>query len=226
MNNIVEFRSRRPGPEAEIQEVVEQRISTLFASSLASDFWAGSSLPLGAGIPDLVIASYHREVLALAAVDMDDSEILAYLRVVGRAKTATIAERLRTPERIVRKKLQALLDLEALSVSSEEVFTLATPWGQILREIITIEVKVADWQRALEQAARNRIFAHRSYVAFPLATAERIRSRPMFARLGLGIIGVTPDQGARVVRKARRRQPLVWSYYYKLASLIARNCSD
>jgi hypothetical protein len=180
-------------------------------------------LPLGAGIPDLVIASYHRQVLALAAVEIADSDILAYLRVVGRAKPDTIAERLRTSALIVRKKLQTLLDLEALAVSGDEVFTLASPWRQILPEIVTIEVKVADWQRALEQASRNRIFAHRSYVALPQPTAERVRSQPMFARLGLGIIGVAPDQSVTVVRKPRRRQPLVWAYYYRLASLLARN---
>src|SRR5574340_1365744 len=112
VNNVVHYRSRRPGPEAEIQDVVAQRIPTLFPSSLASDFWTAASLPLGAGIPDLVIASYHREVLALAAIEIDDSEILAYLRAVGRAKLETIARRLRTPERIVRKKLQTLLDLD------------------------------------------------------------------------------------------------------------------
>jgi len=218
---VAQFRAKRPGPESVIQDMVAERVSSLIKADDA-DIWTAASLPLGAGIPDLVVASYHREVLALANVDVSHAEILAYLRVVGRARPETIAERLRTPEGTLRKQLETLVDARALSVY-DGVFVLPEVWKHILPEIVTIEVKVSNWQRAVEQAARNRIFAHRSYVALPHRTAERVRAEPVFAQLGLGLIAVIEEETVRVIRKPRRRQPVVWTYYYKLASVLARS---
>lgn len=221
---ITHFRPRRPGPELAIQDMVAKRASSFIRASDA-DVWTAASLPLGAGEPDLVVVSYHRDVLALANVDISHAEILAYLRIVGRARLATIADRLRTPEKAVRKRLEALVDARALSVS-DDLFTLPPLWKEILPEIVTIEVKVSDWQRAVEQAARNRIFAHCSYVALPQRTAQRVQMEPLFRRLGLGLVGVTEEKVIEVIRKPRRRQPVVWTYYYKLASVLARSFFD
>ena len=218
---VTQFRPRRPGPEGAIQDTVAERVSSFITPSDA-DVWSAAALPLGAGVPDLVVASYRREVLALANVDISHFEILAYLRVVGRAHPVTIAERLRTPEKILRKRLDVLVDACALVVSND-IFILPPVWKQILPEIVTIEVKVADWQRAVEQAARNRIFAHRSYIALPQRTAERVRMEPLLGQLGLGLVSVTAEKTIEIIRKPRRRQPVVWTYYYKLASIIARS---
>jgi hypothetical protein len=220
-SEITQFRPRRPGPELRIQETVEARIHTILGTT-ASDIWTAAGLPLGAGVPDLLVASYHREVLALAKVDISHSEILAYLRVVGRARLETIAERLGMPERATQKRVEALLDARVLSVSGD-VFALPPQWREILPEIVTIEVKVSDWRRAIGQAARNRIFANRSYVAVPQRVAERIRTEPMFGQLGIGLVGVSEEKTVRIFRKARRRQPVVWAYYYKLAAVLARS---
>jgi hypothetical protein len=221
---ITQFRPRRPGPESVIQETVEKRVYSFIAPTDA-DVWTAAALPLGAGVPDLVVASYHRDVLALAHVDISHSEILAYLRVVGRARLDTIAERLQIPEKAAQKRLEALLDARALSVS-DDVFILPPLWRHILPEIVTIEVKVSDWRRAVEQAARNRIFAHRSYVALPQQTAERVRMEPLFGQLGLGLVGVTDEKAVQILRKPRRRQPVVWTYYYRLATVLARSFSN
>ena len=74
-----------------------------------------------------------------------------------------------------------------------------------------------------EQAARNRIFAHLSFVALPDKTAQRVRTEALFSRLGIGLISVSEDGAASVIRKPRRTQPTVWTYYYQLASLLARS---
>ena len=220
-SGIVQFRQPRPGPELVIQDMVAKSAPSLIMGT-GADVWTAASVPLGAGEPDLVVASYHRQVLALANVDISHSEILAYIRVVGRARLETIAERLRTPKKEVQKRLDALVDARALAVS-DNVFTLPRLWKRILPEIVTIEVKISDWQRAVGQAARNRIFAHRSYVALPQGTARRVRMEPLFGQLGLGLIGVTDEKMVDMIRKPRRRQPVVWAYYYKLASVLARS---
>jgi hypothetical protein len=221
---ITQFRQRRPGPELLIQETVEQRVRSLMGSSDA-DLWTAAGIPLGAGVPDLVVVSYHRDVLALANVDISNAHILAYLRSVGRARLETIADRLQISEKSAQVRLEVLLDAHALEVCAD-VFALPTVWREILPEIVTIEVKVSDWRKAVEQAGRNRIFAHRSYVALPERAAQRVRVEPLFGQLGLGLIGVADDKSVHVLRRARWRQPVVWAYYYRLAGLLAKSFSN
>ena len=214
------FRSHRPGPEAVIQDVVAERLPNLFPPS--PHWWTAASLPLGAGIPDLILVSYHPEVFALAHVDLSDAQILAYLRAVGRAKLETIARRIGASPKTLSRRLEVLVDAAAVFTASES-FVLSPLWREILPEIITVEVKVSNWQRALEQAARNRIFAHRSFVALPDKVAQRVRPEPLFQQLGIGLLSVADDDSVSVLRKPRRRRPSVWTYYYRLASLVARS---
>jgi hypothetical protein len=101
------------------------------------------------------------------------------------------------------------------------LFSLTPLWRDVLPEIVTIEAKIKNWQEAVEQAARNRVFAHRSFVALPESLARRVRSEGILQRLGLGLLSVGDDLGTRISRRARRHRPRVWSYYYKLATLLA-----
>lgn len=217
---VTQFRPRRHGPEAIMQDIVTGRIPELFAPNQHS--WTASSVPLGAGIPDLVVVSYNPQVFALTNVELADAQILAYLRAVGKARLETIAQRMRTSPKKLSDRLDCLVEGAAIETSSN-TFSLSPPWRQILPEIITIEVKVSNWQRAIEQAARNRIFAHLSYVALPDKTALRVRTEALVGQLGIGIISVSGDGAASVIRKPRRTRPTVWTYYYQLASLLARS---
>jgi DNA-binding Lrp family transcriptional regulator len=220
---VTQFRARRDGPEALMQDVVVHRIPDLFCPTQNS--WTAASLPLGAGVPDLVVVSYDPQVFALAHVDLTDAQILAYLRAVGKARLDTIAERMGTSPKKISGRLSSLVEAEAIATTAN-TFSLSPLWRQILPEIVSIEVKISKWQRAIEQAARNRIFAHRSFVALPQKVVERIRSEKVIAALGIGLISVSEDGTAKVVKKPRRRHPTVWTYYYQLASILARSQSN
>jgi len=217
---VTQFRPRRHGPEAIIQDIVAGQIPELFCPSPHS--WTAASVPLGAGIPDLVVVSYNPQVFALANIELSDAQILAYLRAVGKARLETIAMRMGTSPKKLTDRLTCLMDGSAIETSSN-TFSLSPPWRQILPEIITIEVKVSKWQRAIEQAARNRIFAHLSFVAFPDKIAQRVRTQASLRDLGIGLVSVSKDGAACVIRKPRRTRPTVWTYYYQLASLLARS---
>jgi hypothetical protein len=219
-NVVTQFRARREGPEALMQDVVVDSIPALLSPTEHS--WTASSLPLGAGIPDLVIVSYKPQVFMLAQVELQDAQILAYLRAVGKARLETIAERIGGTPGKLSCRLYNLVEAEAV-VSSSDIFSLTPVWRQILPEIVTIEIKVANWQRAIEQAARNRIFAHMSFVALPEKVAQRIRAEPILRKLGIGLISVTDNGTAIAIRKPRRKPPTVWTYYYQLASILARS---
>jgi hypothetical protein len=213
------FRPRRPGPEVQLENVVAERIPDLFGGG-AHPMWTAGSVPIGAGRPDLVVVSYRPEVLALADLEMPNAHVLAYLRAAGSARLGTLTDRMRRPRQTLIRCVNGLVELDIVSRDAE-ILSLSPQWREILPEVVTIEVKVTDWRRAVDQAARNCIFAHRSFVAVPEAVAERVRREPVFARLGIGVLSVTDDNDVCVRRRGRRHRPSVWAYYYRLASLVA-----
>lgn len=217
------YRTRRLGPEAAIESAVANRIPDLFPNG-DQPMWTAGSFPVGAGKPDLIAVSWEPRVVALAQVSMLGVHILAYLRSVRQARLGTIANRLGRSRESVQNCLNVLHEAEAVS-SGATTFSLSPPWGEILREIVAVEAKVANWRRAVEQAARNRVFTHRTFVAVPERIAQRIRREPAFSQLGVGIISVSENDEVRIVRRGRRRQPRVWTYYYKLALHVARSFS-
>jgi hypothetical protein len=198
---------------------VAECIPQLFGNSQYPS-WTVGSLAIGAGMPDLLIISYRPLVFALANTNLKETQILAYLRAVGRARMETIARRLHSTEKLVNRSLYSLVDAKAVEVSADTFF-LPPLWREILPDIVAIEVKVSNWQRAVAQAARNRIFAHRSFVALPEGVAMRVRHDPLLRQLGIGLMSVRDASSVHVVRRPRRHRPAVWTYYYQLARLLA-----
>lgn len=214
------FRPHREGPELELENAVAGQIPTLFGE-LGSSLWAAGSVPIGAGEPDLVVVAFEPCVYALAQTDLASAEILAYLRAVTRARTETISQRVNVAEEVIVRTVQGLVDIEAVSPVRQS-YKLCPEWREVLPEIVTIEAKISNWRRAIHQAARNRVFAHRSYLALPERVASRVRKQDQVQRLGLGVISVDDNGDVVVLRRPRRRNPLVWLYYYKLALVIAQ----
>jgi hypothetical protein len=178
------------------------------------------SLPVGSGVPDILLASWQPAVLSLATISVPIVDILAYLRVVPRAKNGTIAARLRESERSTLRKMELLVTEQIVEVQ-KDWFSLSEEWRHVLSDVIAIEVKVSDWRGVLAQASRNSIFAHKSFVAMPERQAHKLVKLPMTRELGIGILSVARDGSVTLVKKARRRQPTVSSYYYQIASVLA-----
>jgi DNA-binding MarR family transcriptional regulator len=216
---ITYFRSRRPGPEIAIENVVASQVSDLLDRD-DLPVWAAGSLTIGAGRPDLVFASYRPHVVSLAHVDRVCIAILAYLRIVQCANIETISNRLGRSQKILSRNLDSLIEIGAVSRDVRK-FSLQPDWRNVLPSITTIEVKVADWKRAVAQAARNRIFAHRSLIAVPNHVAQRIRSEPIFTQLGVGLLAVCEDNTLHILKYGPHHQPRVWAYYYEIAALAA-----
>lgn len=213
------FRPRREGPECVIEDCLIDHLPNLFGS--ARPAWMAGSVPLGAGLPDLVVAAYQPLVAGLAGSGAVETNILAYLRVVGRARPDTIAARLRLSPRTAESRLRILLEADVLTDRSGSV-SLTPICRDILPEVIAIEVKIDNWQRALGQALRNRIFAHRSFIALPETVAARVRRAPAVLQSGIGVIAIDEERRATIVKPAASGQPRVWTYYYKLAALVGQ----
>jgi hypothetical protein len=218
--DIAYFRPRRPGPESVFENVVASQLQNLFASESYS-LWTAGALPIGAGIPDLVAVSFKPEVFVLAQSEIATTHILAYLRTVGCARRETIIQRVGKSQQTVIRCLDDLVKIEAVS-RNDDTYSLLPIWREILPEIVTIEVKVTNWKRAVEQAMRNRIFAHRSFVALPDCLARRVCSEPIFKQFGVGLLSVIDEHTVSIIRRPRRSNPRVWTYYYEVASFAAR----
>ena len=219
------FRPRVEGPEQRIEDAVVDSLVDIFARN-DWPVWLGGYVPIGAGFPDVVSVWYDPQVVTLAGFESPDGHILAYLRSVRRARSDTIAEHLRYTTAMVESRIAWLEDSEVVARESEHSFSILPAWRQILPEVVTIEAKVADWQSALQQAIRNCIFAHRSFVALPESVALRVNATPGFAQYGVGILAVTDTGDVRVHRDARKSKPSVWNYYFHLAALAAKDLTD
>lgn len=214
------FRSRIDGPEMAIEDAVVQRLSEVFGEQ-DWPLWLGGSVPLGSGFPDIVSAWYDPQVISLADFATEDGHILAYLRSVRRAKSRTVAEKLRYSNELVEEKIEALERFAIVDRHRPDSYSISAVWREILPEVITVEAKVRDWRAALQQAIRNGIFAHRSFVALPRRVAERIDQSSGFAIHGVGILSVDDDGCVEILREARRCSPRVWHYYFHLAAIAA-----
>lgn len=222
--HTVQYRPLRKGPEATLQRAVEGQLLSLFPQRNRL-FWTAGSVPVGAGRPDIVLTACEPQITALTDVDVTSRELLAYLRAVGRARSATISARLGKSLKSVERTLSSLIEAKII-ILDRGSYSLTDDWRAVLPEIITVEVKVGDWRHAVTQAARNRIFAHRSYIALPAAVAERIRPQGIFREFGIGLLAVEPDGMVRVLRRARRKMPKVWTYYYSLAFMAAAHLKE
>lgn len=219
------FRPRVDGPEQRIEDAVIESLSGIFNRNDWPQ-WVGSYVPIGAGLPDVVSVWYDPQVITLAGFESEDGHILAYLRSVRRATSAKIAERLQYKTSVVASRIARLEGSAVVARESQNSFVMLPAWRRILPEVVTIEAKVANWQSALQQAIRNRIFAHRSYVALPETVAQRVTDAPAFALHGVGVIAVGERGEVWVHREARKAQPSVWNYYFHLAAVAAKDLTN
>lgn len=218
---VTYFRQRRKGPETAIEDAVAAAACELFSGEHAG-FWIAGSPTLGAGMPDLAVVVFRGQPSELEALTGAGAQVLAYLRTVRRASADRIAARLCVDEASVQVTLGDLTDRKIVGCVAGS-YRLEAAWRQPLREVVSVEVKVNDWRRAVAQAGRNRVFSNRSFIALPEAVALRVRREREFRLLGIGIIGVSDDGAARIVRPARRQTPSVWAYHYELVGLAAEH---
>ena len=221
--NVTHFRPRRGGPEARLEDALLVEMPNLFPPRSGESQWVGGGVPIGAGLPDLVSVWYEPHVASLADLPMTDGRVLAYLRAVRQAHVTTIATRLRCSPRSIEGALDQLLNIDAVLLNGTDVYSLSTAWRNLLPEIVTIEAKVSNWRKAVQQAARNCLFANRSFVAMPSHVARRVRREIEFSTFGVGVIAVDDSGCAKIARKAPRCRKSVWTYYYMLAFLTARH---
>jgi hypothetical protein len=213
------FGSARPGPEADLQAQLEAGLHTLFNTE-GELVWTGGSVPVGAGQPDIILAKCQQNISGLGSVRGASHVLLGYLRAVGYATPTTISQRIGRSDRQVAYLIDDLTSAGILESKIKGVM-LSHDWRDVLKDVIAIEVKVSDWRRGIHQAIRNTIVAHKSYVALPRSIALRICDHELARVYGIGVLSIADDGSVQAVRRARKTQPKVWSYYYAVAHLAS-----
>lgn len=70
--------------------------------------------------------------------------------------------------------------------------------GRSLHYVITVEFKLRDWRRAINQAFRHRNFGNESYVVLDHAKAgSALRNIGIFKQANIGLLTINPDETLR-----------------------------
>jgi hypothetical protein len=214
------YGSRRHGPESLIEDAVLNRANSFFYARNRLMCVLGSR-QIGNGLPDLTVISCRPRVRSLPELSSDQALLLGYLRIVDRATPGTLSRKLQIPAPRVERSLE-LLAANAMVDISKFSYRLRRSWQDVL-DVATVEAKNTDWKRAIAQAARNTVFAHQSYVALPERQASAAIDDSNRKRLGIGVISVNADGAAEIRVQAHTRRPLLWKYYFELASEAAKS---
>jgi len=215
---VAQLMPRRPGPESELMSSLVQWVERLGDRS-AQPVWAAESLRIGAGIPDIIVATYRPELGEIKDSYRSYPNVLGYLRHVSMAQPATIAARTGMALPRVEESVTALLDAKALHCKGRSV-ALTPAWRDVLPKTFAIEAKVSNWRTALRQACRNRLFVHESYVALPTSVASRASRDPVVMEGAIGVLAIGEGGKVKMVQRPKRRNPVAWGYYYRLALAI------
>jgi hypothetical protein len=184
--------------------------------------WAGGGVPVGAGQPDLILAKCQPAIGRLRAISHAPHILLGYLRSAGFTTPERISVQLGRSERYISELVEQLVKQDIIHSRSSKI-GLSRDWHDILEDVTTIEVKVSNWRRAIHQAIRNTIVAHKSYIALPDHVAFRVRNEELVKANGLGILSISQNGDVTVARRARKAPPKVWSYYYSIACLASQS---
>jgi len=90
-----------------------------------------------------------------------------------------------------------------------------------LKKIISIEAKIKDWRKAIEQAIMNTWYASHSYVLFP-RTSISIKAIGSAKKYGIGIISFEENKPKVLLKPLIRKLPASYGSWM-LNDLIIHN---
>lgn len=142
---------------------------------------------LPAGFPDLVAVYWDEEAAAgvrVTDLKVNEVRLLHHLSQVGCAKKKDVEALFGAA---LRGALATLIGADLVHATSGDYE--AAPLNQTfaVRRLVSIEAKVRDWRRGLEQAVRNTWFASESYLLVD-CVSEGSPVGPAAAREGIGLV--------------------------------------
>jgi hypothetical protein len=111
-----------------------------------------------------------------------------------------------SPERL-SKELDRLKRDKFVTNPKRDYFQKRNGWAPLHQDIVAVELKLQRVSEALSQAASNRAFASKSYVALPAALALRLaqsRRADLFGQRGIGLLAVWQHKCQELIRPSHK----------------------
>lgn len=182
---------------------------------------------VGYGVADLVLFKLNTKKCLIRKNNkqykrIDNEEyfkIFDFLPEIGsvkKVKLQTLVNNLKIPEATLKYKYLKKLEQDGfIKKIDNEFYFKINGWIPIADEIIAIEAKLRDWKRGILQANRYKTFAHKVFLAFPLAQSHLV-DRDLLKRHNIGLILFDGKSEIKRAINPQKEKPLNW-YKFNLA---------
>lgn len=197
---VLRHRRPRPGPELDLlSSALDAGLPTGFPGS--PQILREPELPVGS--PDVValFPRASRPPEPRTPLSPSQTRVLHQLWLSGGVRLSELARLLHVPPRRLDGIIQHLTSLDLVWCRGTFVSARALDRIFPLRQIVTVEGKISDWRKGLDQAESNLWFASVSYLLLPHRTRL---SEPMRAAIDRQV-GLLIFDGKRVHRLVKPR---------------------
>lgn len=163
----------------------------------------------GIGYPDLVCVIWEKTLLSYwnrerNDLKKDDMKILHYLYTTReKLDPEEISKKTFFPMKKVEKSILRLLASNVIKETNLKFSISSMKKVFFIKDIISIEAKLYDWRRALDQARYNCLFSSNSFVLFPPKTINE-NMLCAYENSEVGIISF--EESYRIVKRAKRKR--------------------
>ncbi len=218
--------------EAELIQTVLDQLEKFLP--FTGDYAAFQEVPIGAGIVDVMIGAAHTAQLATRITDQKlatrrikgiEAVVLASLYDRKPLKLETITRRCHLESKKVQTSLNRLLNWGFCFQPTVRTY-LRAPAANQFASLISIEGKLQNWKKALEQAARNRLFSSYSYVVIDAKKARpAVKQIDRFKQSGVGLaIAAANERTVTIIYRPPRSSGPISDIYAILAKEELTTC--
>lgn len=167
-----------------------------------------TEVPVGAGTVDVIAGRARLDDLRdrkPADLSRKEAYVLSKMYFRQRLTATTIARRTNMNISQAEIILEKLCRKELCSRSGRGFVRTSLPFSSLM----AIEGKIRDWQRALQQANRNRLFCRQSFVAIDARYSRpALRNIDLFRKNRVGLALVFRDADVHVVYRPPASRPM------------------
>ncbi|MDP1884442.1 MAG: hypothetical protein Q8L10_03655 [Candidatus Moranbacteria bacterium] len=161
----------------------------------------------GNGIADLVFVTEKINNRDAMALDYDD--VFTVLKYFNRKNKKIEIKKFCEDTFLTKKQVLNLINLlvknEILEKINEDEFFVKNTYTSPIKEIISIEAKLADWKGGFYQALRYKTYSHESYLAISEKFSHRV-DLDLLKKHNIGLIVVSTDK-IDIILKAKKKNP-------------------
>lgn len=213
------------------QELINafKRISKLFLSDLfersISRFFLVEEFNSQYGIADLVLGTYGVNVSRSSirqTINLNWISPLANFETGSIIDLAGFMTIYRVSRKTASKRLQEYAEAGFLQPLEQGKYKILKKYKPITDTVISIEAKLKNWQRALQQAHRYKRFSHNSYVLLDDSKSRpALKNIALFRKYNIGLMTMNHD--SYIVHHVPTRQDVKKTHSYLRVNEVAYN---